>query len=1175
MDDLSGQEIRGYKLIERIGEGGFGVVYRAEQPSVNREVAIKVILPEYADHPEFEQRFEVEARTVARLEHPHIVPLYDYWRDDEGAFLVMRWLRGGSLRVALESGPTQIDDAGRWLEQIAEALSVAHQQGVIHRDLKPGNILLDEVGNAYLTDFGIAKDLSVEGLTQTGKIVGSVDYLAPEQAKGEKVTPKTDIYALGVLLYEMLVGEHPFPGLTTVQKIQKHLNEPLPSISETHPEIPIGLDIVIQRATAKDPDVRYLDTLEMANAYQQVLALDEAAALADQDPIHLKCKQLPEKLDQLVVEDSDLPAIPPHNLPSELTPFVGRERELEALEAMIANPEVRLITILGAGGMGKTRLALAFADSQISATHRTNGKTEALYPHGIYFNQLAPLESIDSIVPTVAETLGFRLSEKRDPQKQLLDHLRGKEMLLIFDNYEHLLDGTGFVIEILKSAPGVKVLATSRTRLNIGGEHRFQLEGLDLPENIPQSTGEAVRFSSIELFHQCAGRAQEGFKLSDENVNYVVRICHLLEGMPLGVRLAAAWVNILSPAEIAEEIERGLDLLETEVRDIPDRHCSIRAIFDHSWNLLSDKECEVLGGLSVFRGGFTRNGAEQITGASLRDLKTLVNKSLVNPSPNQRFEMHGLLRQYIAEKLVDFPEKTERMNERHCAYYMAFVEERDRNLKGARQHEALQEIENDHANVRTAWGYATKMGQVYRLYQGVDGLCRFYLWRRRYQEGETACRAVTDSISIAPSDQRTDLKIGEKQRLLARILTWQSGFCEHAKANALVEKALNVLNSSEMFDLDIRKERAFALQQLGDLTIDFDRDEAQRIYEQSLTLYQELEDTWGTSRLFTALGWVSSHKGELQEAKLRGVESLGLQRSIGDQKGIADTLWLLGTNAIIGGSVEKATQLILKSLDIRQAMGDRIIDIASGPVDLGMTLTWIGCLAEAKEVREETLAMYQEQGLTEEIATAHVRLATSYLHLGEYDKTSVHANVGLTLGRETENLRAIGLAMLQLGCCEYIKEKYEEAYRLFKESVSNLRSIEGAGELGWLLSALALGEHTQGESHLARSYLYEAFQIGRGILSTVTAWIGISVFAVILSDEGYVNRGLELFKLSSRYPLVAKSRFFTDVFSKTIGEAASTLSDEIIAEAEAKGKARDLHDTIAELITELEVYSQE
>jgi len=343
MDDLSGQEIRGYKIIERIGAGGFGVVYRAEQPSVDREVAIKVILPEYANHPEFIQRFEAEARVVARLEHFHIVPLYDYWRDEERAYLVMRWLQGGSLREALKEGPWEVKAAGQLLEQMADALSVAHKQGVVHRDLKPENILLDEEGNAYLTDFGIAKDIGGEGLTKTGKMVGSVDYLAPEQAKGEGVTPRTDIYGLGVMLYEVLVGEHPFPGLTPVQLLQKHLNQPLPSIEASRPELPEALNEIIQRATAKDPHERYSDVMEMVDTYSKVLALEEDADHKLRIPTFLMDEvEAPEAAKEV---------------------FVARERELGLLDDFLEKTlagQGQVVFVTGGAGRGKTALINEF-----------------------------------------------------------------------------------------------------------------------------------------------------------------------------------------------------------------------------------------------------------------------------------------------------------------------------------------------------------------------------------------------------------------------------------------------------------------------------------------------------------------------------------------------------------------------------------------------------------------------------------------------------------------------------------------------------------------------------------------------------------------------------------------------------------------------------------------------
>ncbi|HEY44237.1 MAG TPA: protein kinase, partial [Anaerolineae bacterium] len=344
MNDLSGQEIRGYKLVERIGEGGFGIVYRAEQPSVDREVAIKVILPEYADHPEFVRRFEAEARMVAKLEHPHIVPLYDYWRDEQGAFLVMRWLQGGSLRDAIESGESNLKVVGQVFEHIADALSMAHEHGVIHRDLKPENILLDEAGNAYLTDFGIAKDIGGERLTKTGKLVGSVDYLAPEQAKGEAVTPKTDIYGLGVVLYEMLTGEHPFPAMTPVQMIQKHLNEPLPSIRRSRPELSVELNSVIQRATAKDPAERYSDVKEMVKACRRALTTAEEVEVEPRLPAFLEEVERKREIEHPV--------------------FVDREQELARLdetlqEALYSHGQIIFVT--GGVGRGKTALVEEFS----------------------------------------------------------------------------------------------------------------------------------------------------------------------------------------------------------------------------------------------------------------------------------------------------------------------------------------------------------------------------------------------------------------------------------------------------------------------------------------------------------------------------------------------------------------------------------------------------------------------------------------------------------------------------------------------------------------------------------------------------------------------------------------------------------------------------------------------
>lgn len=271
------KSIQGYDVIEIIGRGGFGAVYRAKQNNIEREVAIKFIVPERANQPDFIRRFDLEAQIIARLEHPHIVPLIDYWRDPDGAYIVMRYLRGGSVRDALTTEPFGLQAASKLMDQIASALAFAHRQEVIHRDIKPGNILLDEDGNAYLADFGIAKDLTyTETGTHPEAITGSLDYLSPEQARSEPVTGRTDIYSLGVTLYEMIVGEHPFPGSNGVERLYHHMNDPLPLITQLTdtPETMLGeINEVIQKATQKDPKHRYSDVLEFAQEFREAVGI--------------------------------------------------------------------------------------------------------------------------------------------------------------------------------------------------------------------------------------------------------------------------------------------------------------------------------------------------------------------------------------------------------------------------------------------------------------------------------------------------------------------------------------------------------------------------------------------------------------------------------------------------------------------------------------------------------------------------------------------------------------------------------------------------------------------------------------------------------------------------------------------------------------------------------------
>ncbi|MEA3439011.1 MAG: protein kinase [Chloroflexota bacterium] len=282
------QSLRGYELHQPLGTGVFGEVYLAYQPTVRRDVAIKTIVPKYANNPDFIRRFEAEAQVVASLEHPHIVPLYDYWREPDGAYLVMRYLRGGSLEDALTYGPWRGDYAAQLVDQVASGLAYAHRQGVVHRDIKPANILLDEGGNAYLSDFGIATlvgslqsqlELQVEDDEERALYSGSLGYQSPETADGKPATQLSDIYSLGVVLYQLVTAQPPFPDLSGEALIEAHRIQPLPSVLEQRPDIPAAVDNVIQKATAKDPAQRYPDALNLATAFKQAVLAEAAEVL--------------------------------------------------------------------------------------------------------------------------------------------------------------------------------------------------------------------------------------------------------------------------------------------------------------------------------------------------------------------------------------------------------------------------------------------------------------------------------------------------------------------------------------------------------------------------------------------------------------------------------------------------------------------------------------------------------------------------------------------------------------------------------------------------------------------------------------------------------------------------------------------------------------------------------
>jgi predicted ATPase/DNA-binding SARP family transcriptional activator len=401
-------------------------------------------------------------------------------------------------------------------------------------------------------------------------------------------------------------------------------------------------------------------------------------------------------------------APPPHNLPPQPTPFVGRTDELAEIARFFNNPHVQLLTLVGPGGIGKTRLALQAAARFIEP----NRSIEQPFPDGVFSVPLAGLSSSEShtnrpaLIAAVADALRFSFQGPIPPQAQLLSHLRDKKMLLILDNFEYIASEASQLADILRLAPGVQLLVTSRVRLNLQEEWPMEVAGLPVPPSIEEPIETAATYGAVQLFVQQAQRVHAGFQLDADELPSVIRICQLVEGGPLGIEIAASWVRVLACHEIALEIEHGLDFLTTSLHNVPERHRSLRAVFDYSWNLLTPQEQAIFRQLAVFRGGFRREAAMHVAGASLPMLAELVDKSLLRRAATGRYEVHDLLRWYAEEKLQMLPAEYETVNNAHCRYYAELLVKHNSELKGEDLPTALSVLEQERENVRAAWNWA-------------------------------------------------------------------------------------------------------------------------------------------------------------------------------------------------------------------------------------------------------------------------------------------------------------------------------------------------------------------------------------------------------------------------------------------------------------------------------------
>lgn len=863
----------------------------------------------------------------------------------------------------------------------------------------------------------------------------------------------------------------------------------------------------------------------------------------------------------------------PHNLPPNPTPLVGRRKEVAAVTAFLDDQTRRLLTITGPGGIGKTRLALAAAAEQLAQTN---------FPDGVYFVPLAPLSDPEALVPAMAEAIGYPFqADKRSPRQQIVDFLGHKSILLLLDNFEHLLrahdgDGADLVADLLQRAPHLKIVVTSREPLNLYEEQRYPLRGLGTADGRGGDAG--TQYAAADLFLQSVRRRQPHFEVTVADSAPLAEICRLVEGMPLALEMAASWSDVLSLREIAAELRQSLDLMETNVRDLPARHRSMRAAFDTSWQSLSGTEQVLYAQLSVFRGGFTREAARAVADVSREALADLVRKSLLRFNRAQgRYEQHELLRQYAAQKLVDGRDETLR---RHAAYYCAFLHQREADLKWRRRQQALAEIEADRANVVTAWRRSAVRSQSANLKEAVVPLSLFYEGRSRFEEGETLCRLAIEEVdstlsAVQPETQAQRLTPEHRRRtlLLVQLLSWQGRFTallgNYEDARRALRRAQSALTDLNLDEPDVRAARAFLLIQLSHYPIinEFGG-KAEALNEEGLVLYRSIDDPWGTALALDALSQKKSNLGLHEDAIRLHEESLALRLRLEDDYGIARSYNVLGLLVLHVGQIERSEAYLRKSLALYRTLENP--GLLSLPLAvLGINRLFAGDFEESLASWEEAWDIHRELGLTGEPHTANVGMTRARINLGRYEEARRQAEIDLAAYQSADHHWSIAFTLFNLGRIDLVEGAAELARQRLQESGRLLQEMDERSLLPDVLFCLAYAHRALHERERAIQYMIRALEIAIETEPLNPMRFELPGMALLLADRGEIERAVELYAAAQQSPYIANSRWFEDVAGRHITERAASLPPVVVAAAQERGRARDFWATANALLAEL------
>jgi len=937
-----------YEILERVGAGGMGEVYRARDTRLDREVAIKTLSIERGSRPDALSRFAQEARAASALNHPNIVTIYELGQENGLHYIAMELVEGETVRSLLTSGPIPFRKSVAIAAQIAEGLAKAHEIGLIHRDLKPENMMVSLDGTAKVLDFGLAKLLkpdrgsstSSTTITEDGAVVGTVGYMSPEQATGEELDFRSDQFSFGSVLYEMASGTPAFKKKTHAETTAAILRDEPERLGGKALQAPAPFIWIVERCLAKDPEDRYASTRDLARDLAAVR--DRLADAPARESQRCTC-----------------------NLPLQRTAFIGREREEDALFRLLGRADVHLVTLTGPGGIGKTRLALQVA-----------GKMTDQFACGVCFVDLSAISDRSLIASAIAQAIGVHEGGNKSAHDNLTEYLSGLShpMLLVLDNFEHLVSAAPVVAQMLTAGPKLKLMVTSQAPLHIYGEQEFPVPPLGLPDPRSIPTLEALcRLPAIALFVERAQAVKHQFALTQENAQTVAAICARLDGLPLAIELAASRIKLLSPSAMLARLESRLNLLTGGARDLPTRQQTLRNTVEWSYGLLNSAEQTLLRRFSVFAGGCTLEAVEAVCdtkgdlGVDVLDgMASLVDKSLAQQveqaDKETRFIMLSTIREYALERLAETDDQFT-ARRAHAAYYLVLAEEGAQDV--AAQPEWLDRFEVEHENFRLAIDHLIKTGDAEWAMRLGAALFRFWETREHLTEGRDAIGRI-----LAMEGSRTRPKLRARLLFAAAVLAAAQG--DYSSGRPLFEESLETC-----VELNDKHGVAVALNALavnardrGELA------DAAQLFEQCLGIWKDIGDPAAIARAVSNLASVMKAQCQYERAFSLYGECLRMFRQAGDGAGAAWTLNYLGDVAREKADLAAARSYCEQSLSEFRRLHDNW-GIASTLCDLASLSCDQGNNPEARRLYGEGIKLFKELGYKRGIARALECLAVN------------------------------------------------------------------------------------------------------------------------------------------------------------------------------------------------------